>query len=433
MSDLAARYDRPLPRYTSYPTAVHWQALAAADVEDTLERAAACRDPLSLYVHIPFCETMCSYCGCHVIAGRRTERVDQYLHALHGQIERLGARLQHRTAAQVHLGGGTPTYLSAAELAALLGALERAFPGDGHTKRSVEIDPAVTGLDQLATLGAYGFRRLSVGVQEIDPEVLHRVGRAGAADTLAGLVRAARDYGFDSLNADLMYGLPGQDQRHVAESCRAVADLGFDRVALFGYAHVPWLRPNQRRLEACALPDRDLRWAMAQAGRAALAARGYQSVGMDHFARPGDSLGEAARAGVVRRNFQGYTADEPGDLLGLGVSAISDIQGTYLQSCTRLSDYIERAEAGGAPLVRGWRRSSEDERRRALIEGLMSNMRATLTDPPLAPLDPLIADGLCAQDGTALSVTELGRPLVRNVAALFDAYISPDDRYSRAV
>lgn len=445
-------YDVPGPRYTSYPTAPEWtDAFGPADYAAALARGATSPEPLSLYVHIPFCWSMCSYCGCNVIVTRDRDRADAYLDLVEREIalvaERLGPR---RAAAQLHFGGGTPTFLDEAQFERLWTAIGRHFTLTADAEATVEINPSVTTRAQIEALRRLGVNRLSLGVQDFDPRVQEAIGRIQGFDETRALLDLARGLGYRSVNFDLIYGLPHQDPRSWARTLDRVVELAPDRLAVYSFAYVPEFKPHQRKLPQDALPRGADKLDLFRQAWKAFAAAGYRPIGMDHFAAPHDPLARAAVEGTLGRNFQGYTVQRAPDTVAFGVSAISDIGGAFAQNPRRLSHYREALEAGRLPTVRGLALTEDDRRRRALITELMCNLEIELgpgaADTYAVELDglvPLAADGLLdmltGPDGSiSLAVTPLGRLFLRNVAMPFDARLRArriDDRprFSRTV
>lgn len=445
-------YDVPGPRYTSYPTAPEWSdGFGPGDYARALTRAGAERAPLSLYVHIPFCWSMCSYCGCNVIVTRNPARADAYLDLLELEVarvaERLGAR---RDVAQLHLGGGTPTFLDPGQLVRLFGILERHFTLTADAEATVEINPAVTHRDHIETLHRLGINRLSFGVQDFDPQVQQSIGRVQTFEETRAMLDLARGLGYQSVNFDLIYGLPHQTPRSWARTLDRVIELAPDRLAIYGFAYVPGFKPHQRKLPADAMPAGPARLDLFRQAWQALGRAGYASVGMDHFAAPHDPLARAAREGRLWRNFQGYTVQRAAETVAFGVSAISDIGGVFAQNPRRLSDYRDMLLAGQLPIARGLELTAEDHLRRRLITQLMCNLELDLGPGAVErypdevdALAPLAADGLLdlfsgADGGVQLRVTPLGRLFLRNIAMPFDARLRdrPADglpRFSRTV
>ncbi len=424
VSDLVLeRYDVPTPRFTSYPIVPVWTD-GFEGYGDALERASAVGAPLSLYVHVPFCWRLCHYCGCNVVVSSKRDRGDSYLDLLELEVDLVAERLAPRRAvSQLHVGGGTPTFLSAAQLERLWSILTRRFDLTDDAEVSVEVHPGVTAPEQLAMLRQLGCNRLSLGVQDTNEAVQAAIGR----DQTVAQTRAALDYargaGFGSINFDLIYGLPGQTTSSWARTLDKVLEMGPDRVAVFGFAYVPQLRPNQRRLDVEAIPLGRERLDLFRQAWRAFDAAGYRFIGLDHFIAPHDELAKAAEDGRLWRNFQGYTVRETPDTIGLGVTGISDVAGAYAQNVRTLPRYAEAVQAGQLATVKGMRRSAEDDRRRALIARLMCHLEVPL--PPEAKLErerlqPLAADGLVELEPDVMRVTPPGRLFLRNIAQVFD-------------
>ena len=439
LSALARKYDRPGPRYTSYPTAVDF-AGGFGEPEYLARLDAAARresDDWSVYLHVPFCRQRCTFCACSVVVSPDPARVvEPYLARLQKEIAMVGARLGgRRGVAQLHLGGGTPTYLSPGDLRRVLGGLRAQFELRPGAEVSVEVDPRVTTLAHLEVLRELGFNRISLGVQDFDDEVQALIGRHQSDPTTAATLVMARDLGFESVNVDLVYGLPGQTARGFAATLARVKELVPDRIALYGYAHVPWSRGNQRSIDESTLPDRDLRLALWSHAREQLDGHGYECVGMDHFARPGDALAVASRQGTLRRNFMGYGVRAGEDLLGFGLTAIGDVDGAFVAGERKLVRYYRALDEGRLPVERGLRLSEDDRIRRRVIADLMCLHRIDkgaveqafgiefddYFAPDLRELDELEADGLVRRSTESVEVTPAGNVFVRNVAMCFDA------------
>jgi oxygen-independent coproporphyrinogen-3 oxidase len=455
---LAPRYDRPGPRSTSYPPAPHFSdAVGPEDARALYAARGPDAPPLSLYVHLPFCEAMCTFCGCNVIVSRDAAIVDRYLRGLAREIELAATALASgRTdVVQVHLGGGTPTFFPPEALERLHGLLAHRFAIAPDAELAVEVDPRVTTAAHVETLARLGWRRMSLGVQDLDPRVQEAVGRVQSAEETETLVRRARDAGFSSVNVDLVYGLPHQGLEGFRETLEVVlARLDPDRVSLFGYAHVPWLKAHQRRIDEAALPGPAERLALFHAGVEAFVGAGYEFIGLDHFAKPTDELSLARRRGDLRRNFMGFHTGAGTDLVAFGVTGIGDVSGTYLQNLHALSAWERALEEGVLPVERGYRRTEDDRTRGAVIQSLLCAGRADRS--VLAPdgsdwqarfaaerarLEPMREDGLVTLDEEGVALTPLGRLFVRNVCMVFDAHLghAPPSRrpgaprYSRTV
>jgi oxygen-independent coproporphyrinogen-3 oxidase len=441
--ELVRRYDVMAPRYTSYPTAPMWtEAFGPREYAQALARAALRDAPLSLYVHVPFCRKMCSYCGCNVIVCKDGAKVDPYLRALDGETALVAAALgPRRQLSRVHWGGGTPTTLDEAQLQALWRTITDRFTVERDAEVAIEIDPMVTRPEQLALLRGLGFNRLSMGVQDFDGEVQHAVNRIQTVEDTRATLDYARALGFSSVNFDLIYGLPMQTPASWRATLSQVAAMRPDRVSLFSFAYVPEVKPHQRRLPAAFLPLGMDKLALFRLGHDVLVDAGYRAIGMDHFALPDDELARASGDGRLWRDFQGYTVERAPDTVALGVSSIGQIGGAYAQNTRLLPKYEAAIREGRLPIERGHLRSADDERRAAIITQLMCNGAVELDDPDawtdeLAALRGLEADGLVTVDGARIATTPIGRVLVRNVAAVFDAYLRRDTArplYSRTV
>lgn len=439
---LLAKLARPGPRYTSYPTANLFDAsVGPEEHRAALARHGATGAPLSLYVHLPFCRSQCFYCACNVIITRRKGAAAEYLDLLEREADLVAAALGgKRPVTQLHLGGGTPTYLTVDELRRLHALLAARFDLTAGEELSVEVDPRATTVEQLQALAALGWNRASFGVQDFDPVVQVAVNRVQSVEQTAALVRAARAAGFRGINVDLIYGLPLQEVASFARTLDAVLALRPDRVALYSYAHVPWMRPAQTSFEKKGrrLPSAEEKLALFEAAVRAFVGAGYVQLGMDHFARPDDELAVALSRGTLHRNFQGYTVRRAEALVGLGVSSISDVAGVFAQNEKELDAYRAALDAGHLPTARGWTRTPDDERRREVILAIMTGAALppeTLAAFPAerARLLELQDDGLVVLTPEGgLELTPLGRLFVRNVAMVFDAHL-PDQPAERPV
>lgn len=423
------------PRYTSYPTAPMWRSgLSDAAWSEAIRTV---RQPASVYVHLPFCAEQCSFCACNqVVAGRR-EAGRRYLRALERHVSRLPLARPQIEVQRIHLGGGTPTWYTAEELAMLMGILARRFRLVEGGELDVEVDPEITTDDQIDALAALGVTRLSMGVQSFDAGVLDAVGRPQRAERIGAILERGRKHGMKGLNIDLMYGLPRQDEEVFARDLARTIELGPDRLAVFGYAHVPWLKPHQKRLDAYPMPGDEQRLRLFLMAQEQLQAAGYQAIGFDHFAKPDDELAVAAREGNLHRNFMGYTTLPDVDLIGIGMSAISETQDTFFQEHSNLAKWWKAVEDGQSTREKGMVLSREDRLRKDLIGQLMCNLRIDWTsfgrkwqlDPAehfadeLHELDGMEDMGLIRRTSSALEVTIDGRLLVRKVASTFDAYL----------
>jgi oxygen-independent coproporphyrinogen-3 oxidase len=437
------RFDRPGPRYTSYPTAVEFDESVDAE---TYRRHLAEVDradpdsPVSLYVHIPFCRKRCSFCACHVIATPHQEVAEPYLEALEREMRAVAGELpRRRRVAQMHWGGGTPTYLSPAQIEGLVGAVRRLFSFESGAEIAIEVDPRVTTRAHLETLAGLGFNRLSVGLQDPSPAVQEAIGRGQSWEETESLIHHARRIGFsDGINVDLIYGLPRQEVETFAESLDRLIELRPDRLAIYSFAYVPWLKPNQRRLDPGDLPGPARKLELYQTALNRLLAAGYEPIGMDHFALPGDQLAVAAREGRLERNFMGYTVKPVSTSIGFGVSAIGDLASGYFQNCKKLSTYYAAIDAGRLPVERGRLLDDDDRLRRQVIMDLMCSFRvdkASLSRRFGIDFDRYFADslvdlgeleeaGLIHDRGDRLEIPPEGRLFVRNAAMAFDRYLA---------
>ncbi|HEY8881637.1 MAG TPA: oxygen-independent coproporphyrinogen III oxidase [Roseateles sp.] len=443
------RHDVAGPRYTSYPTAdrfveahqapQHLQALA--------QRGTA--QPLSVYVHIPFCEQLCYYCACNKIITRHHERSQPYLDSLEVEMDLTVAALGgHAPVSQLHLGGGSPTFLSDTELGALMASLRRRFRLLPGAELSIEVDPRTVDAARLAHLRALGFNRLSFGVQDFDAGVQKAVHRVQSRESVAALMSAARELGFASISVDLIYGLPLQTPGSFARTIAQVAELRPDRIAMYAYAPLPQRFKPQRRIAAELLPAAGDKLTMLSGAISSLLGDGYVYIGMDHFALPDDPLAVAKRQGLLHRNFQGYSTQPDCDLIGLGVSAISRVGATYAQNAKTLTEYEDALRQRQLPIQRGLALTRDDLLRRAVIMALMCQGRlefesiaaSYLVDVPgyfaaeLERLGRLAEQGLVVMEPGAIQVTPLGWYFVRAVAMVFDRYCQTDasrERFSK--
>jgi oxygen-independent coproporphyrinogen III oxidase len=436
--EFLAAYNRPGPRYTSYPTAPVWRDdFRVEDLERACEQAEAARTPVSIYMHLPFCESLCLFCACNVVITKDHSVAAPYLATLKREIERVSERVSRsRPVVQFHWGGGTPTYLTPAQMEDLFAFAAEKFSFAPDAEIGIEVDPRVTSAQHLETLRRLGFNRLSMGIQDFDPEVQHAVKRVQPLEMTADLIARSRELGFESINVDLIYGLPYQTVDRFARTVDEVLGLAPDRIALFSYAHVPWIRKQQGSL-AAALPEGMEKFRIFCAAIEKFLQAGYQYIGMDHFAKPGDELAIAQKQRTLHRNFQGYTTKAGADLYGMGVSAISAIGSTYGQNYRELPRYTEAVERRGMATMRGYRLSEDDRLRRALITRLLCHAVICRSEisrefgvdfddyfaPELARLHPFVEDRLIELKGDEIRVTFLGRIFIRNLAMIFDPYL----------
>jgi len=433
------RYDQQGPRYTSYPTAVEFDEGIGAETYAELLTAAdqEADQPLSLYMHLPFCGERCLFCACHVIISPHYERTLPYLDLLRREIDMVAAHLpRRRQISQLHLGGGTPTYHGASDLGALLDHLLEQFQPVDDAELAVEVDPRVTTLEHIDMLAEHGFNRVSMGVQDFTPEVQEAVNRVQSIEQTGRLIDRARTHGFKGINADLIYGLPYQSLESFGRTIDTVIDMQVDRLAIYSFALVPWIKGHQTKISEDSLPDRDLKLRLFSMARERLLTAGYEPIGMDHFARPDDELFRARREHRLRRNFQGYSVIPASDVVGLGISAIGDVQKAYVQNEKKLSGYGEAISAGRLPVHRGIARGADDEVRRDVIHELMCNFRidgaaigkkhgvdfATYFAEDLVSLAAHERDGMVKISDQGIEVTPVGELFVRNLAMCFDRY-----------
>lgn len=432
ISDVIQRYaSLPVPRYTSYPTAAEFSPeITELDHLRWLRRMEA-DDPVSVYLHVPYCSAICHYCGCHAKMAIRPAVIDAYRRSLEAEITLTAEALCTPVHIdRLHWGGGTPSLLGAEGLRSVRDTLRRRFifnPGHEH---AIELDPRHVTAALADELAALGITRASLGVQDVEPEVQEAIGRIQPVETVAAAMGHLRASGITQISVDLIYGLPKQTTASLARTCAVIADLEPDRIACYGYAHLPARRANQRLIDAQQLPNSAERFAQASVVGECLAASGYVTIGTDHYAHPFDRLAIAARAGRLRRNFQGYTDDTSQVLLGFGASAISRLPDGFVQNTTDKRLYADRITAGLLPTARGCHVSEGEWTRARIIEELMCNFRVDLDmfDPTgsfsdeLALLRPLAADGLLVIDNRRIRMTDLGRPVVRVAAAIFDQH-----------
>ena len=427
---------QPVPRYTSYPTAADFGELKSDAYRSAIESAFG---EVSLYLHIPFCEQICFYCGCNTSKSNRRARLGAYLEALHAEIALVGSLLPSDTRVRrISFGGGSPNAILPEDMLRLVEALDRHFPL-GAPVLSTELDPRTMTPEWAEAIGQAGFERASLGVQTFAPQCQQAIGREQPEDVIVRSVDWLRDAGVTSLNFDLMYGLPHQSREDLLDSLQRSRALGADRIALFGYAHVPHLIPRQRVIDGAALPDQEERFAMADLGYRYLCTHGYTPVGFDHFARPGgDPLARAALEGRLARNFQGFTDDRSTTLIGLGASAISSFPTLLTQNEKNAGRYRMRASQGQLATERGIVRSPHDRYRGAIIQQLLCNGQARLGSRLRADVSgrlvPFLERGLASLDEDWLAITSDGLPYARTIAALFDPYRDPAKRqFSSAV
>lgn len=436
--DVRARYaDERLPRYTSYPASPHFTAAVGPETYAAWLASGHPAASASLYLHVPFCRSMCRYCGCHTAITRLDAPIADYVALLRREIDLVARHLPEAPPVRhIHVGGGTPTVMAPEAFEGLVAALRTRFAVAPDAEIAVEIDPRTLTAAMTGALGRAGVTRASLGVQSFDPQVQEAIGRLQGFDVTAASVRGLREAGVDRINLDLIYGLPHQDVASCIETVRRCLTLRPDRLAVFGYAHVPAFKKHQRRIDPASLPDGRARRAQAEAVADTLEAAGYERIGLDHYALPDDPMSLARAEGRLRRNFQGYTTDPADLLLGFGASSIGRLPQGYLQNEPGLRPYAERITRGDLATVRGHALTAEDRLRADLIARVMCDFavdagqvcRAHDREPgpflaALPRLPSLVADGLVRREGDILVVPEEARALVRAVAACFDAYL----------
>jgi len=445
---LIRRFDLRLPRYTSYPTAPYFHPGVDAEVYSARLSRLDAERAVSLYLHVPFCEKLCWYCACNTKIVARYAPVAAFVETLAREIALVASHASGRlSVAHVHWGGGTPTMLTPVDFAELSDHLRRQFDVAGDAEIAIEIDPRTLSADMARTLAACGVNRASLGVQDFDPAVQAAINRMQPYDVTKQAVESLRKVGIDRINFDLIYGLPQQTTAGVIATVDGAVELAPDRLAVFGYAHVPWMKKHQRMIDETTLPDARARWDQSQAMARRLEEHGYVAIGLDHFARPDDAMTIHAREGTLRRNFQGYTTDRAEALLGFGPSSIGAFADAYVQNAGETRAWHQAIGAGALATRRGVVLDADDRLRRAAIERIMCDdavdMAVVATThgfgaryfaPEIAALAPLAADGLLRIDGARVLLTPLGRKLRRAVAATFDRYLGIDQsRHASAV
>lgn len=445
---LLARYDRRLPRYTSYPTAVQFDARVNGDVHRRWLAAIPDGATASLYLHVPFCRSLCWFCGCNTSVANSVTALERYATSVQAEIARVASAIGRcLPVRQIHWGGGTPTALPAPSMQAIDAALRRHFTIDADTEIAIEIDPRTLPATAESDLHALGIGRASLGVQDFSPAVQDAIGRHQSVAQTRHAALVARAAGAGSINLDLVYGLPHQTVASLEATVESVLEIDPDRIALYGYAHVPWMQKRQQVIAEYDLPDSVARLAQQARAGTMLTEAGYSRIGLDHFAKPGDRMALARDTPALRRNFQGYTVDDADLLIGFGASAISALPQGYAQNATRTTDYLASIEKAGFAIARGLALTEEDGLRRAIIERIMCDLAVDVArlaknvgvdfatfDDVWPKLESLATDGLIRRNGSVISVTEAGRPFLRHVASCFDAYLDPETaRHASAI
>ncbi|HCK80347.1 MAG TPA: oxygen-independent coproporphyrinogen III oxidase [Candidatus Competibacter sp.] len=450
---LIRKYDKAGPRYTSYPTAVQFhEGFDAAEYREQASASNTAGRPLSLYFHIPFCDTVCFYCACNKIITKNRRHAAPYLDHLYREIAMQGALFDHdRPVTQLHWGGGTPTFISAGEMRELMRVTGEHFHllTDDSGEYSIEVDPRETAEGTIALLRELGFNRLSLGVQDFDPAVQKAVNRLQSREITLKTIGAARREGYKSISVDLIYGLPLQSVASFERTVNEIIAQDPDRISVFNYAHLPELFKTQRQIEVAALPPPAVKLDILKTVIERLAAAGYVYIGMDHFAKPDDELTLAQRAGTLYRNFQGYSTHADCDLIGLGATSIGMVGDSYSQNLKGLEEYYARIDEGRLPVFRGVRLDADDRLRRAVITGLICHFKLQFAAveqrfgirfpdyfaAELAELADMQTDGLLALDQTGIRVLPPGRLLIRNICMAFDRYLreSQQQRFSKVI
>lgn len=435
---LIEKYNRPGPRYTSYPTAIQFQPVS--DPRDLMADSLRSTGPLSLYFHLPFCESLCWFCACAKEITTDSARADRYLDAIEKELELTSPYLDpQREVTQLHYGGGSPSFLSPAQLRRLTQAWRSRFAIHPDAEISVELDPRTLSEEKVEALAEGGFRRGSFGVQDVDPEVQKAVHRVQPSEVNRRSLKWLREAGFDSINVDLIYGLPNQTADTFRATLEEVLSYSPDRLAIFSYAHVPWVAPAQKILERKALPGAESKIAMLEMIVDVLQSAGYQYIGMDHFAKTGDSLAIAQRQGALHRNFQGYSTQAGLEIAAFGMSAISQTAHTYRQNEKDLDHYYALIEKGSLPIERGYQLTPEDLLRRKVIMEIMcqggidfdeASSRLNIDfrrhfEDEIASLHEPANDGLLELNASGFNASPAGRLLIRNIAMHFDAHLAP--------
>ncbi|MDQ6959863.1 MAG: oxygen-independent coproporphyrinogen III oxidase [Mariprofundaceae bacterium] len=439
--DLIHKYDKAGPRYTSYPTAPMFHTgIGPVDYSKSLTRAANKDAPISLYMHVPFCDTVCYYCGCNKVVTKQRERAVPYVEHLLKEIDLLADAIgNHRTVSQLHWGGGTPTFLNETQVRALMSKLHKRFhfASDEDGEYGIEIDPRECNEETVRILREVGFNRMSMGVQDFEPAVQKAVNRIQSKEETLTVLEEARAHGFQSINIDLMYGLPLQTAESFNRTLDTIIDFSPDRIALFNYAHLPKMFMPQRRINEAELPSPSEKLSILELSINRLLAAGYVFIGMDHFAKPDDELTIAQKGGKLYRNFQGYSTHADAEMLGIGITSIGYVDGAFYQNIKMLDEYYDVVNAGNFPVFRGYQLSGEDHLRRHVIMRLMCDFaldfhaveeKFGIVFPEhfaveLGELADMAEDGLLELHADGLTVLPAGRLLIRNTAMVFDAYL----------
>ncbi|WP_448587766.1 oxygen-independent coproporphyrinogen III oxidase [Thermocrinis sp.] len=449
--ELIEKYDKPGPRYTSYPPATEFHTgVGKDDYKRKLLESNLSKRPLSLYIHIPFCESACWFCGCNVIISHRKDVSRRYLDYLYREMDLLSEYLDpSRPVVQLHWGGGTPNFLTDEEMRELFGKLSQTFPVDEEGEISVEIDPRYISEGQLETIRELGFNRISMGLQDLNEEVQRAINRIQPESLMKDVMKRLRQLGFKSINIDLIYGLPYQTPEKFRSTIEKTIELDPDRVAVYNFAYVPWLKPLQRRIDPETLPPPEDKLTILEMTIELFQKAGYVYIGMDHFAKPEDELSLAQKDGTLWRNFQGYTTKKGVDLIGIGATSIGMLYDAYFQNYKTIREYYLALDRGDLPIMRGFLLSEEDLIRREVIMDLMCNFRCEFEkieslfgisfeehfEEELIKLQDMEKDGLLEIKERTIKVLPVGRLLIRNIAMVFDQYLQQKKelRFSRTI
>ncbi|MEE9443271.1 MAG: oxygen-independent coproporphyrinogen III oxidase [candidate division Zixibacteria bacterium] len=436
---LLHKYDRPGPRYTSYPTVPEWPSeFGPSDYMTALDNASQTDKPLSMYIHIPFCRRRCYYCGCNTSVTSKPEKPDHYLNIIDKELQMVAERLKDRNRLiQMHWGGGTPTYLSEEQLMRLFNSVKNRFVFENDAEIAIEVDPRITTPEQLNLLRNHGFNRISFGVQDFTPAVQKAIGRNQTHEETEKLFNHCRELGFTGINIDLIYGLPFQTVENFSDTIQKVIDMGADRVAVYSYAHLPSIKEHQRKIDENRLPQAELKYDLIATAVEKFLGADYVQIGMDHFARTDDELVKAVGRGTLHRNFMGYTSKLTSDMIGIGMSAIGDIGGCFTQNISELNQYMDTIEGGQFAISKGIVLSEDDEIRRWAIISIMCNGVLNFTELKSRfgvsyseyfaeedkDLSEFISDKVLNRSDEGLTVLPGGMIFVRNIAMVFDAYL----------
>jgi len=449
--DLIKKYDTPAPRYTSYPPATELsENFTELDYRQAIDASNYRHTPLSLYFHLPFCQSACYFCGCNVVVSNNKRIAENYLQYLFREIETTSNLIDtNRKVLQLHWGGGTPNYLSLEEVELLWQKINRHFEFDSNAEVSIEINPRYVDRNYIFFLKSLGFNRISFGIQDFNPQVQEAVNRVQPEKLLFDVMEWIKDAGFESVNVDLIYGLPFQSLQTFEETIAKTVKLDPDRIAVFNFAYVPWMKPVQKKIPEAALPKAQEKLEIWQMTIQKITDNGYVFIGMDHFAKPNDELAIAQREKTLKRNFQGYTTKPETELFGFGATSISMLEDTYAQNHKTLKEYYAAIEAGNLPVSKGYKLSRADILRRDVIMQLMSNFQLDKSAieakyhidfddyfaPELQAMKQLETDGLVSLSANRIDITSLGRLLIRNIAVNFDTHTKQriENRLSKAI